>query len=91
VVALCAAGVEAENESGLARLLRLSVELVQPAPLERRLRLAIDGVRPVAGDVARVAFRVTAGRGRLVAKGDALVVSGLAHASALAIPLRLVA
>jgi hypothetical protein len=91
LVALCAAGVEAENESGLARLLRLSVELVQPAPLESGVHLAIDGVRPVAGDTARVVFRVTRGAGRLVARGDALIASALAHHPALAIPARLAA
>src|SRR5262249_25951148 len=74
VVALCAAGVEAENESGLARLVRLNVELVLAAPLELGLPLAIDGVRPASGDMACVVFRVTRGRGRLVARGDALIV-----------------
>jgi hypothetical protein len=91
VVALCAAGVEAENEGGLARLIRLSVDLVQEAPVERTLHLAIDGVRPVYGDMAKVVFRVTFGGGRLVARGDALIVSALARSSAQAIPLRLVA
>jgi len=91
VVALCAAGVEAENEGGLARLVRLAVELVHEGPIERTLRLAIDGVRPVSGDMAKVVFRVTWGGGRLVARGDALIVSALARSCAVAIPLRLVA
>ncbi len=93
VVALCAAGVEAENENegGLAKLVRLNVELVSDAPISTTPRLAIDGVRPVSNDMARVVFRVTSGAGRLVARGDALIVSALARSCAMAIPLRLVA
>lgn len=93
VVALCAAGVEAENENegGLAKLIRLKVELVSDGPIDRSLHLAIDGVRPVSGDMAKVVFRVTSTAGRLVARGDALIVSALARSSAMAIPLRLVA
>jgi hypothetical protein len=93
VAALCAAGVEAENENegGLAKLIRLNVELVNDGPISSSLRLAIDGVRPLSGDMAKVVFRVTSGAGRLVARGDALIVSALARSSAMAIPLRLVA
>jgi hypothetical protein len=91
VVALCAAGVEAENEGGLARLLRLALDVIQDAPLGAPLRFAVDGIRPVSGDTARVVFRVTAATGRLVARGDALIVSALAHSLAMAIPLRMAA
>jgi hypothetical protein len=84
VVAVAAAGVEAENEGGLARLLRLSIDLVAEAPLEAAVRLGIDGVRPVSGDTARVVFRVNAGR-RLVARGDALILSALARSAAMAL------
>jgi hypothetical protein len=91
VVALCAAGVEAENEGGLAKLIRLSVELIHEGPIDRSLQLGIDGVRPVSGDMAKVVFRVTSRGGQLVAKGDALIVSALARSTAQAIPLRFVA
>jgi hypothetical protein len=91
VVALCAAGVEAENEGPLSRLVRLSVELVHEAPIERVLHLANLGVHPVSGDMARVVFRVTGGNGRLVARGDALIVSALARSCALAMPIQLAA
>ncbi len=94
LVALCAAGVEAENENegGLAKLIRLNVEIVNEAKIATSaLHLAIDGVRPVSGDMAKVVFRVTSGAGRLVARGDALIVSALAHSAAMAIPLRFVA
>ena len=60
-------------------------------PILTSLRLSIDGIRPVSGDMARVVFRVTSGAGRLVARGDALIVSALAHSCAMAIPLRFVA
>ncbi|HZV02035.1 MAG TPA: hypothetical protein VFF73_35330 [Planctomycetota bacterium] len=91
LVALCAAGAEAENEDGLARLLRLALDVVQEAPLDAPVRFAVDGIRPVSGDTARVVFRVTADTGRLVARGDALIVSALARSAAMAIPLRMAA
>lgn len=93
-VALAAAGVEAEEQEGLARLLRLTVELASPAPLESRPRFALDGVKPLAGDLARIVFRVIAEergpRGharhaRLVARGDAVVASLLARGAAVAL------
>lgn len=87
LVALAAAGVEAE-EDGLARLLRLTVDLVGPASLDRSLRFAIDAVRPISGDMARVIFHITSGLGRLAARGDALVLSTLAHSDAIALPAR---
>jgi len=82
-VALAAAGVEAEEQAGLARLLRLTVDLVAPAPLDERVHFAIDGVKPIAGDMARVVFRVTSGRSRLVARGDAIIVAALARSAAM--------
>jgi hypothetical protein len=85
VVALAAAGVEAEEQDGLARLLKLTVEFAAPAPLSERLHFAIDGVKPVSCDLARIVFRVTRGRSRLVARGDAVIVSALARSAAIAL------